>query len=70
MEFSAPSTDWLGALFVGNTAPCRCANVFTNPLGDRLDAGNRLGMPGEAGHHWLQGQHARHRPVQTVRAPG
>ncbi len=54
VEFSAPSTDWVGALFVGNTDTLPVANVFTNPTGDRLDAGDRLGMPGESGHRWIK----------------
>jgi hypothetical protein len=54
VEFSAPSTDWVGALFIGNTNTLPVANVFTNPLGDRRDAGDRLGMPGSTGSQWIK----------------
>ncbi len=50
IEFASPSTDFLGSLFIGNTPDIPNANTFTNPLGDRLDAGNRLGQPGETSH--------------------
>jgi hypothetical protein len=55
VEFSAPSTDFLGSLFIGNVATFPSANRFTNPLGDRLDSGNRLGDPGETSHRVIQG---------------
>ncbi|MFL6073727.1 MAG: S8 family serine peptidase, partial [Mycobacteriales bacterium] len=54
VEFSAPATDFLGFLFVGNSGAVN-VNTFTNPLGDRLDAGNRLGQPGETSHRYLAG---------------
>ena len=55
VEFSAPSTDFLGSLFVGNVASIPSASRFTNPLGDRFDAGNRLGDPGEVSQTALPG---------------
>jgi hypothetical protein len=55
VEFSAPSTDFLGSLFIGNVATFPSANRFTNPLGDRLDGGNRLGDPGETSHRVIHG---------------
>jgi hypothetical protein len=54
VEFSAPATDFLGFLFIGNSGAVN-VNTFTNPLGDRLDAGNRLGQPGETSHQYLAG---------------
>lgn len=55
VEFSAPSSDFVGALFVGNVNSVPSANRFTNPLGDRFDAGNRLGDPGETSHRLIRG---------------
>jgi hypothetical protein len=55
VEFSAPSTDFLGSLFIGNVPAVPSANRFTNPLGDRLDAGNRLGDAGETSHRLIRG---------------
>jgi hypothetical protein len=55
VEFSSSSTDFLGSLFVGNASTFPSANRFTNPLGDRLDAGNRLGDPGETSHRLIRG---------------
>ena len=55
IEFASPSTDFVGALFVGNTPSIPTANPFTNPLGDRLDGGNRLGQPGETSHVLISG---------------
>ncbi len=49
IEAAAPSQNFFGALFLGN-ADLPNANTFTNPLGDRLDNGNREGDPGESGH--------------------
>jgi hypothetical protein len=39
----------------GNVPEIPSANRFTNPLGDRLDAGNRLGDPGDTSHRLIQG---------------
>jgi hypothetical protein len=55
VEFSSSSTDFLGSLFIGNASTFPSANRFTNPLGDRLDAGNRLGDPGETSHTLIRG---------------
>jgi len=55
VEFSSSSTDFLGSLFIGNATTFPSANRFTNPLGDRLDAGNRLGDPGETSHSLIRG---------------
>jgi hypothetical protein len=55
VEFSSSSTDFLGSLFIGNVATFPSANRFTNPLGDRLDDGNRLGDPGETSHKLIPG---------------
>jgi hypothetical protein len=55
VEFSAPSTDWLAGLFSLNASGLPVANVFTNPLGDRLDKGDRLGQAGDTGSQWIKG---------------
>lgn len=56
VEFSAPATDFYRALFPG-TVKVANGNMFTNPLGDRLDHGNRLGQPGESAHRALPDTH-------------
>jgi hypothetical protein len=56
VEFSAPATDFYRALFPG-TVQVANGNMFTNPLGDRLDRGNRLGQPGESAHRVLPSTH-------------
>lgn len=52
VEFSAPAVDFFRALFPG-LGKVTNGNSFTNPLGDRLDAGNRLGQPGGTAHRLL-----------------
>jgi hypothetical protein len=53
VEISAGATDFLrGVFFTGNIVN---ANLFTNPQGDRPDAGNRLGQPGASARVPLAG---------------
>lgn len=48
IEFSAPTIDFAKALFfTGNFGPTNTfVNNFTNPNGDRLDAGDNFGIAG------------------------
>ncbi|MBO0838088.1 MAG: S8 family serine peptidase, partial [Actinobacteria bacterium] len=57
IEFSAPTLNFASALFfTGNfTAANAFVNNFTNINGDRLDAGDGFGQPGETAHVQVQG---------------
>jgi hypothetical protein len=57
IEFSAPTYDFAKALFIsGAFGPSNSfVNNFTNPNGDRLDAGDDFGQPGEAAHVAVHG---------------
>jgi hypothetical protein len=64
VEFSAGATDFLrGVFFTGNIVN---ANLFTNPQGDRPDAGNRLGQPGAAARVALPGSVAGTQAVSAA----
>ena len=57
IEFSGPTIDFAKALFVTGrfTTANAFVNNFTNPNGDRLDAGDNFGQPGETAHVQLSG---------------
>jgi Subtilase family len=57
IEFSGPTVDFAKALFVTGkfTTVNAFVNNFTNPNGDRLDAGDNFGQPGETAHVQLSG---------------
>jgi hypothetical protein len=47
VEFSSPAVNFTsGLFFTGKITAANLPNRFTNPNGDRLDKGNRLGQPG------------------------
>ena len=57
IELSAPAVDLFKSVFITSSVDIPLVNNFTNPSGDRLDAGNNLMQPGSVFHKAVSSAH-------------